>query len=212
MKKLIFGLFATTSIIFSACEKETSSNSTGCTPTATSRSVSDLPADTIIGVNNTSQGPQPYGANIKTYYSLVNDSIVPASDSSTLKWDISLMNSEIRLNENSGSQAGAFIFNGVYNDLCSVPDSIFLTGGNAFTALKSWYNYDETNYILSPKPGKVLIFKTANGKYVKMEILNYYKGGITPTPAGDPSYSIRLYNTRYYTFRYTYQPDGTTNF
>ena len=212
MKKLIFGLFATTAIIFSACKKETTSNPTGCQKTGTARDVADLPADTIIGVNNTPQGPQPYGANIKTYYSLVNDSIVPASDSSSLKWDIALMNTEIHLNENTGSQCGAFVYNGVYDDLCSVPDSSFLTGNNAFVALKSWYSYDGVNFTISPKPGKVLIFKTANGKYVKMEILNYYKGGVTPTAASDPTFAIRTYKARYYTFRYTYQPDGTTNF
>jgi hypothetical protein len=63
---------------------------------------------------------------------------------------------------------------------------------------------------LTAIPGRLLVIKTASGKYAKVEILNYYKGNTTPlTTASD---SIKIYNSRYYSFRYTYQADGTKTF
>lgn len=73
-----------------------------------------------------------------------------------------------------------------------------------------WYKYDYAGDLITPIPGKVLFIRTANGKYAKLEILNYYKGG--KTPLVNSSFKEKVLNSRYYTFRYTYQPDGTMNF
>jgi len=54
------------------------------------------------------------------------------------------------------------------------------------------------------------VIKTATGKYAKMEIMNYYKGGTTPLSTATDS--IKAYDSRYFTFRYTYQANGTTTF
>jgi hypothetical protein len=54
------------------------------------------------------------------------------------------------------------------------------------------------------------MIRTASGKYAKLEILNYYKGGVTPPATA--SDAIKLSEQRYYTFRYTYQPNGSKNF
>ena len=54
------------------------------------------------------------------------------------------------------------------------------------------------------------MIRTATGKYAKIEILNYYKGGVTlPATASDAD---KLTKQRYYTFRYAYQPNGTKIF
>ena len=46
-----------------------------------------------------------------------------------------------------------------------------------------------------------MIFKTADSKYAKMEILSYYQDApVTPTSTT---------KDRYYTFRYIYQADGS---
>jgi hypothetical protein len=43
-----------------------------------------------------------------------------------------------------------------------------------------------------------------------VEIINYYKGGVTlPTTASE---SDKLSKQRYYTFRYAYQPNGSKTF
>jgi hypothetical protein len=40
-----------------------------------------------------------------------------------------------------------------------------------------------------------------------VEILNYYKGGVTPDATA--SDNDKLTKQRFYTFRYLYQPDGS---
>ena len=56
--------------------------------------------------------------------------------------------------------------------------------------------------IVSPIAGRVIIVKTADGKFAKLEILSYYKNApATPNAMTDMA--------RYFTFRYVYQPDGS---
>ena len=59
--------------------------------------------------------------------------------------------------------------------------------------------------IVSPLPGKILVFRTHDGKYAKVEILSYYQDNPTsPDGFADPA--------RYYTFNYVYNPnDGETD-
>ena len=60
--------------------------------------------------------------------------------------------------------------------------------------------------IVSPIPGKVLVFRTRDGKYAKVEVLSYYENApANPDPQSDAS--------RYYTFNYVYNPnEGETSF
>ena len=74
-------------------------------------------------------------------------------------------------------------------------------GGNG------WYTYQGPPVnIISPTPGKILVFRTFDGKYAKMEILSYYKDA----PESPDAFTDE---SRYYTFNYEYQPnEGITNF
>jgi len=65
-----------------------------------------------------------------------------------------------------------------------------------------WYNYNSTTHLITPIAGKVFVIKTHNGKYAKMEILSYYKDA----PSNPSVTSL----TRYFTFKYVYQPNGTS--
>jgi hypothetical protein len=65
-----------------------------------------------------------------------------------------------------------------------------------------WYNYNSSTHIISPLAGKIFIVKTHDGKYAKMEIMSYYKDA----PANPTLTTL----SRYYTFKYVYQPTGTT--
>ena len=63
-----------------------------------------------------------------------------------------------------------------------------------------WYNYNFMTNIVSPIPGRILVFKTADGKYAKVEVLSYYENvPASPDPNSDAS--------RYYTFNYVYNPN-----
>lgn len=65
-----------------------------------------------------------------------------------------------------------------------------------------WYNYNSTNNLITPIAGKIFVVKTHDGKYAKLEIISYYKDA----PATPDATAL----SRYYTFRYVYQPNGTS--
>ncbi len=220
MKKITLLSSVAFALIFSACKKDAANNVTD--PTAFGVSVNgkivtvkNLPADTILGIGQFG----PYGAGKYTFFNLNSNTLVPNSDSATNNWDLAFAGNTIRINAGTSGpgNGGAFVFNGSFDALTAVPvDSTFRID-NAPTSYaiskgsgKGWYNYDGQNNLITAIPGRTLVIKTANGKYAKVEIMNYYKGGSTPLSTA--SDSIKAFDSRYFTFRYTYQGNGTTTF
>ncbi len=203
------------SISLASCSKDTNTANSNNTP-VTSVTVNNFAADTIIGL--TSQGI-PFGAGKYSFYSLESNKSVPSSDSATTKWDLGFRGTSIIINGgNSGpGSGGGFVFVGLYNNLSTIPADSTFKVDNAPTSYaitagsnRGWFVYDAINNLVNPIPGRVLVIRTASGKYAKVEILSYYKGGTTP--AASASDAIKLNEQRYYTFRFTYQPNGTKNF
>ena len=208
----IIGTVLAAIIIFQSCTKEETSSPR---VTLIEKIVTDVPSDTIIGFSPIGQ---PIGAGKFTFYSFETNSIVPSSDSNSTKWDIAMRGTTIITNNGTSGpgKGGAFVYVGTYDDLTMVPaDSTFkidaapsyaiTTGSN-----KGWYLYTPQTNLVTPIPGRVLVIKTATGRYAKVEITNYYKGGTTPPASA--SDAIKTFSQRYYTFRFTYQADGTTTF
>jgi hypothetical protein len=178
--------------------------------------VKNLPADTIIGTNSIGQ---PVGAGRYSFFSLETGQWIPNIDSNSTRWDLAFAGTTIRINNaTSGPGAGgAFVFNGTFESLQSVPaDSVFridnhpvsyaITRGSG----RAWYTYDGPTNLLTPIPGRTLVIRTATGKFAKVEILNYYRGGQTPSATAADSIKIR--DQRFLHFRYTYQGNGTSQF
>ena len=69
---------------------------------------------------------------------------------------------------------------------------------------QGWASYDMGTHILSPIAGRILVFRTHDNKYAKMEILYYYDSENPQPLDGDFG--------GFYTFNYVYQSDGTINF
>jgi len=183
--------------------------------TVSTKLVKDLIADTVLGL--TANG-MPYSAGKYTFYSLENNAIVPTADSASAKWDLAFMSTRIITNGGTSGPAlgGAFIYTGLFDDLKTIPaDSIFKTDNAPTYAITSgsgrgWYTYDQLTSLITPLAGRVLVIRTASGKYAKLEITSYYKGGITlPVSASDVE---KLTKQRYYNFRYTYQSNGSKVF
>jgi hypothetical protein len=216
MKKTILVLSAVA--IFAACKKSDNNSST---VSLEAKTVVDLMADTILGIapGAPPAGGFPYASGKYTFYSLERNEIVPSSDSATNKWDIGFRGTTIITNSgNSGGAAGGgFVFVGTFEDLKTISaDSTFRTD-NAPTAYaipsgsnRGWYVYNAPVNLITPIPGRVLVVRTATGKYAKVEILNYYKGGVTP--ANTASDDVKLRSQRYYKFRFVFQANGTKNF
>jgi hypothetical protein len=199
-----------TSII--ACSKST----TTTVMPVTAVTVKDIPADTVVGLS--AQGI-PITNGKYTFYSLEKNAIVPNTDSATTKWDIAFLATRIITNGGTSGTGlgGAYIQTGLFDDLKTISaDSVFKTD-NAPTSYaitsgsgKGWYTYDGLNNLITPLAGRVLVIRTASGKYAKMEITSYYKGGVTlPASASDAD---KLSKQRYYTFRFAFQPNGTKTF
>jgi len=179
--------------------------------------VSNLAADTVTGLG---VDGRPQSAGTTTYYSLVDNKVIASTDAASTKWDIAFSSTKILVNSGTSGPGlgGAFVYVGLFDALKIIPaDSNFATdNANAASYAiplgsgKAWYTYDGLTTLISPIAGRVLVIRTATGKFAKIEILNYYKGGVTlPATA---STIDKLTKQRYYTFRYAYQPSGSKTF
>jgi hypothetical protein len=199
-------------ILITSCDK----NEVTAPVVLETKTVKDLPGDTILGL--TSMG-QPYGSGKYTLFSLETNSIVSNSDSATTKWDLGFRGTTIITNNGTGGPGtgGAFIYTGSFTDLNTIAnDSTFrIDNAPSSYAIRTgsgngWYSYNGATQLITPIPGRIIVIRTASGKYAKLEILNYYKGGITPDATA--SDNDKLTKQRFYTFRYLYQPDGSKKF
>ena len=176
----------------------------------------DLPADTVTSLG--ADGRPQYAGSI-TYYSLVDNKIVPKTDSATTKWDIAFSSLKILINGGTSGPGlgGAFVHIGSFDALKTISsDSTFAVDNSNASKFaipqnsSGWYIYNGLTNLVTPAAGRILVIRTATGKYAKIEILNYYKGGVTPDPAA--SNFDKLTKQRFYTFRYAYQPNGSKVF
>ena len=208
-------------VIFTSCKKDEVTKPVDPTAFSVSTSgsistVKNLPADTIVGI---AASGQPYGAGKYSFFSLETKQWIANSDSATTKWDLAFSGTTIRVNNlTSGpGTGGAFVYVGTFDALTVVPvDSVFKTDNHPTSYAipkgsgKGWYTYDGVNNLLTPTPGRVLVIKTASGKYAKVEIQNFYRGGVTPSASATDA--VKTYEQRFYTFRFSYQGNGTKNF
>ena len=210
IKKITLVTIVSVSMI--ACTK----NESSVVAPLTANVVKDLAADTVLGI---ASNGMPYSAGKYTFYSLENNAIVPNTDSATTKWDVAFVSTKILINGGTSGtgMGGAFVYTGLFDDLKTIPtDSVFKTDyapasyAITYGSGKGWYTYDQATSLVTPLAGRVLVIRTASGKYAKIEIINYYKGGVTlPVTASDAD---KLSKQRYYTFRYIFQPNGTKTF
>lgn len=186
-------------LLFSSCKKDEETP----TPPLEAKTVSSLAA-------NPTDAPS---GNKFTLFSFKDNAIVANADSATNKWDIGFRSTTIIVNGGviRSGQGGAYIHTGLFNELTEIPaNQVFNTDETATTlaiptgSSNGWYNYNSTTNIISPIAGKILVIKTGDGKYAKVEILNYYKNAPTNPSATDIG--------RYYTFKYIYQPNGSKKF
>lgn len=197
---------------------------TGCTEDdeplpVVATTVTNLAADPGTGFNPTTG--QPTGLTRKfTLFSFKTGEIILNTDSATNKWDLGFNGTTIIVNSATSGPgtSQAQVVSGIFDELAMAPtdgyksdnDVAPIAGApNANLAIptgsgQGWYTYDGANMVNKPTPGKIIVVKTSEGRFAKMEILSYYKDA----PA-NPTFN----NTaRYYTFRYVYQPNDTKTF
>ncbi|WP_324679269.1 HmuY family protein [Hymenobacter sp. GOD-10R] len=196
---------AASSLSLTACNDDNDNEET-VTPALETQKVGSLapqPAAT------TSTG-QPGTAKHFTFYSLADNKEVPYTDSASTKWDVAFRSTTILTNGGASGpgQGGAQVYTGLFDELKAVPETAFAVDAAATKAIptgsgQGWYNYNSTTHLVTPIAGKVLVIRTATGKYAKMEVTSYYKDAPASPTLSTPS--------GYYSFRYLYQPDGSRN-
>jgi hypothetical protein len=94
-------------VVFQACKKN---EAPVVVATLTEKTVSGIPADTIVGMLN----GQPVGVGKFTFYSIETGTVISSADSNSKKWDIGLRGTTIITNAGTSGpgSGGAFIFKG----------------------------------------------------------------------------------------------------
>lgn len=136
-------------------------------------------------------------------------------------WDVAFKGSTIIVNGGESSNqdqpdrvgdAAVYIATGIMSDVKIVDVSKLTEDDVTRPAIiddlgisgQGWASYDMGTHILSPIAGRILVFRTHDNKYAKMEILYYYDSENPQPFDGDFG--------GFYTFDYVYQSDGTINF
>ena len=141
------------------------------------------------------------------------DDAIRQRDSASTAWDIGFRGTDVIFNggDSGPGEGSAQIVTEAFADVTEAPASGYVVDGsntcaNGDTTVicggsdAGWYNY--ANFTVTPIPGRTIVLTTGDGDYAKVRILSYYRGN-PATPGGD---------SRYYTFEYVVQPDGSRDF
>lgn len=165
----------------------------------------------LYAPQNGGQGQGPISGDFTKF-----DFSTGSTTSSATEWDIAFRGTTIIVNggtslgtvdepERTG-EAAAYIASGTLASISEVDTSLLIQDSSTGYAIPTgggngWYNYEPFPLnLITPIPGKVLVLRTRNGQFAKMEILSYYKD------APDNPDSM-VDEARYYTFNYIYQPN-----
>lgn len=139
-----------------------------------------------------------------TYFDFSTGEII--EDASSSQWDIGFQATSVFGNSENGG--GVQALNTDFSAVTEAPIEGYV-GTN-----KTWYTYTAgnvpTNAIL-PTDGVTLVFKTADDEYAKVRIISYYKGNPDVTSQEFINIGTRP-ASRYYTFEYAIQTDGSRFF
>ncbi len=139
-------------------------------------------------------------------------------------WDIGFRGTAIIVNggvssgtidepERTGN-AATYIATGGLAAVTEVDETLFVQDvANGFAIPASdgqgWYNYSGftssdpgQNNLITPITGVVLVFRTTEGRFAKVEIKSYYQDA-----PEEEDLDSRIHTPRYYTFNYVYQPN-----
>lgn len=188
-------------LVFSGCDKSSDPD------IVEAFLIGNLPADPPTGFNPTTGAPTGTTGKF-TLFSFATGEPVLNSDSLTNKWDIGFRATTIIVNggKDRKGNGGVQILTGTsFDQVKEAPESGYATDEGTTLAIPStWYNYNAAAKIVTPLAGNVFVIKTGTGKYAKMEILSYYLDAPASPTSANPS--------RYYTFKYAFQPSGSRKF
>lgn len=146
-------------------------------------------------------------------------------------WDIAFRSTAIIINggQQSGADdepvrngnAGVYIVEDTFDNVVDIDTNLFTQDSSSGYAIvrqsdQGWYNYSgfgnpdpADDNLVTPLPGRTLVFRTRDGRFAKVRILSYY----LDNPSNPVGTGMNADTPRYYTFQYEYQPnEGVTTF
>lgn len=173
-------------------------------------------SETVSNLYAPQSGGQGSGEEISGAFTKFSFSTGQTTTSET-EWDIAFRGTSIIVNggaslgtndepSRSGIAAG-YLASSTLSGVSEVNTSLLAQDTQDGYVINDWYTYSgPPNHLITPTPGKVIVVKTHDGKYAKLEILSYYKDAPDQPDAF-------VDESRYYTFNYVYQPnEGVTTF
>lgn len=179
----------------------------GCSDSGTGVEESQL--ETLVAENipanvNAERGAAPD----YTLFNLERGEIV--EDSLSADWDIGLSGTSIIVNggENGPGEAGIVSLDVGFEQVTTAPSE-----GYADAPAADWYNYtgqdSQPFFAVIPKENFTMVVKTGDGEhYAKVRILSYYYDSPDTASAEFANLETRP-ESRYYTFEYAIQLNGT---
>jgi hypothetical protein len=147
------------------------------------------------------------------FFKFETSSELPASDSATTKWDFAMRFETFIVNSNASGPgtAAVQVISQPFDAVTVAPPTGYRYDTTASQkAIKGadWYTYNPTTRSFSPIAGKTFVFRTATGKYAKLEVLSADPaddlGNIVVPPTRPTKIKYRI--------RVAYQNNGTVNF
>lgn len=198
--KFMFLSFAT--MVFMACSDD---DETPQLQAVESKTASNIPAP------QTGEEGEPAGGPF-TKFSFATGGVT----TSETDWDIAFRGTTIAVNGGAvtgtndeparNGNAAASVATGTFASITSADGLGFAQDADGAFAIPTgsdngWYNYNFMTNVISPIPGRVVLVRTFDGKYAKVEFLSYYKDAPT-SPDGSAD------EGRFYTFNYIYNPNA----
>lgn len=174
--------------------------------TVESNTATNIPAPQTGGQSST----EPIGGPF-TKFSFATGSVT----TSETEWDIAFRGTRIAVNGGVATgtadepvrngNAGVFLETGTFASVTDAADYTFLQDSETGLAInpasdEGWYNYNFMTNLVTPIPGRIVVIRTHDDKYAKVEILSYYRDA----PAQPNGFEDE---SRFYTFNYVYNPN-----
>lgn len=147
------------------------------------------------------------------FFSFANGAQVPVTDSNSNRWDFAMRFEAFLVNNTSSGpgNAGVQILNQPFDEVKTAPETGYKTDTSlAQRAVKpaDWYIYNSATRSFAPIAGRTFVFRTAQNRYAKMEILTADPADDNGNPVVPPTRPTRIK----YGLRVAHQSDGTRNF
>lgn len=140
-----------------------------------------------------------------TFFNFASGKEIAPADSNSTKWDIAFSTTTIIFNsgvKGPGVVAAQIVTPSAFDEFTAAPSTGYDL--NIVSGSGSWYTYypgaDFSGpHTIKPNDNKIIVAKLADGRFVKVQILNYYQGAPSDVPTTGAPYAG---TGQYYTFRY----------